>query len=105
MYFFYFDQIYIVSLASLWTKGSYSINVSSHSLSGTNVVKPFASMINECSQQAMVLVPGRHLQPSLMFMVKARSLFFSGASESCFSPVVSVRLGCKGIPVKNTKFY
>jgi hypothetical protein len=36
-----------------------------------------------------VFVPGRPLQPSLMFVVKASSLPFSGAPERCFNWVGS----------------
>ncbi len=55
-----------------------------------------------------VFFPGQTLQPSLMFVGKARSLRYSGPPEWCFTLVGSglkIRLGCKGLPGTNTLAY
>ncbi len=50
-----------------------------------NVIKLFMPVICE----ARVLVPGRHFQPSVMFVGKASSLPWSGASFGCLTRVGS----------------
>ncbi len=54
-----------------------------------NLTKPFTVVIYKCSWLAMVFAPGRHFQPCLMFVSKARSLPYSGAPERFFTWVSS----------------
>jgi hypothetical protein len=56
--------------------------------------KTFFPIIKIFSQQALVFVPGKLLQPCTLFVGKARSLPLSGAAESYFSRVGS-GLNCK----------
>jgi hypothetical protein len=55
--------------------------------------KTFLSVIYELSEKAKVFVLGKHCQPSLMFVGKARSLSWSGASERCL-----IRTGALALP-------
>ncbi len=64
-----------MKIGKLQTKKFYSIGL------GLNVVKNFTVVIFQFSQQAIVFVPCRPVQPSLMFVGKARSLPKSGAPD------------------------
>jgi hypothetical protein len=54
-----------------------------------NVIKLFAAVSYDFSLKARGFVPGKPFQPSLIFVVKARSLPKSGAPERQFTWVGS----------------
>jgi hypothetical protein len=56
---------------------------------GANVIKLFTGVSNGFSYQARVFVAGKPFQPSLVFVGKARSLPYRGASERLINRVGS----------------
>jgi hypothetical protein len=60
------------------------LNLNKWQIYGPNVVKRFTPVNYKLSQ----FVPSKHLQPSLMFVVKAKSIPLIDAPERCF-----IRLG------------
>ncbi len=63
-------------------------------MSRCQCLKTFFSIINKFLQQALVFVPGKLLQPCILFVGKERSLPQGGAAESYFTRVGS-SLTCK----------
>jgi len=54
---------------------------------GANVIKPFTAVIYEWSLLAILLVPGRRFQPSLIFVGKAISLPKKTTTYKCSTKV------------------